>query len=133
MDLGLRNRVALVAASSQGLGLATAEAFAAERCRVAMCARNQQALAANAERIRKQHKVEVFTDAFDVTDASAVQRFVAAVAGKFGTVDICVTNAGGPPASLQATQAQRVLAAVHVGERQRPRIATSTRTPLVGP
>lgn len=98
MDLGLRNRVALVAASSQGLGLATAEAFAAERCRVAMCARNQQALAANAERIRKQHKVEVFTDAFDVTDASAVQRFVAAVAGKFGTVDICVTNAGGPPA-----------------------------------
>ncbi|MGE5082137.1 MAG: SDR family NAD(P)-dependent oxidoreductase, partial [Acidobacteriota bacterium] len=98
MDLGLRNRVALVAASSQGLGLATAEAFAAEGCRVAMCARNQQALAANAERIRKQHKVEVFTDAFDVTDASAVQRFVAAVAGKFGTVDICVTNAGGPPA-----------------------------------
>ena len=98
MDLGLRNRVALVAASSQGLGLATAEAFAAEGCRVAMCARNQQALAANAERIRKQHKVEVFTDAFDVTDAGAVQRFVAAVVQKFGTVDICVTNAGGPPA-----------------------------------
>src|SRR5579864_6955162 len=98
MDLGLRNRVALVAASSQGLGLATAEAFAAEGCRVAMCARNQQALAANAERIRKQHKVEVFTDAFDVTDAGAVQRFVGAIAQKFGTVDICVTNAGGPPA-----------------------------------
>ena len=98
MDLGLRNRVALVAASSQGLGLATAEAFAAEGCRVAMCARNQQALAANAERIRKQHNVEVFTDAFDVTDAGAVQRFVADVAQKFGTVDICVTNAGGPPA-----------------------------------
>src|SRR3989440_6495431 len=98
MDLGLRNRVALVAASSQGLGLATAEAFAVEGCRVAMCARNQQALAANAERIRKQHKVEVFTDAFDVADAGAVQRFVAAVAQKFGTVDICVTNAGGPPA-----------------------------------
>ena len=42
MDLGLKNRVALVAASSQGLGLATAEAFAAEGCRVAMCARNRQ-------------------------------------------------------------------------------------------
>ncbi len=41
MDLGLKNRVALVAASSQGLGLATAEAFAAEGCRVAMCARNR--------------------------------------------------------------------------------------------
>ena len=65
---------------------------------MAMCARNQQALAANAERIRKQHNVEVFTEAFDVTDARAVERFVAAVAQKFGTVDICVTNAGGPPA-----------------------------------
>ncbi len=98
MDLGIRNRVALVAASSQGLGLATAEAFAAEGCRVAMCARNQQTLAAGAEKIRKQHKVDVLTEAFDVTDAGAVKRFVAAVADKFGSVDICVTNAGGPPA-----------------------------------
>ena len=98
MDLGLKNRVALVAASSQGLGLATAEAFAAEGCRVAMCARNAQALAAGAEKIRKQHRVEVLTEAFDVTDAAAVSRFVAAVAQKFGSVDICVTNAGGPPA-----------------------------------
>ncbi|HET9306315.1 MAG TPA: SDR family oxidoreductase [Candidatus Sulfotelmatobacter sp.] len=98
MDLGLKNRVALVAASSQGLGLAAAEAFAAEGCRVAMCARNAQALAAGAEKIRKQHRAEVFTEAFDVTDAAAVGRFVAAVAEKFGSVDICVTNAGGPPA-----------------------------------
>jgi 3-oxoacyl-[acyl-carrier protein] reductase len=98
MDLGLRNRVALVAASSQGLGLATAEAFAAEGCRLAMCARNGNALAAHAERIRKQHDVEVFTDACDVTDAAGVTRFVAAVVDKFGSVDICVTNAGGPPA-----------------------------------
>jgi len=98
MDLGLKNRVALVAASSQGLGLATAEAFAAEGCRVAMCARNAQALAAGAEKIRKQHRAELFTEAFDVTDAAAVSRFVAAVAKKFGSVDICVTNAGGPPA-----------------------------------
>lgn len=98
MDLGLKNRVALVAASSQGLGLAAAEAFAAEGCRVAMCARNAQALAVGAEKIRKQHSAEIFTEAFDVTDAAAVGRFVAAVAEKFGSVDICVTNAGGPPA-----------------------------------
>lgn len=98
MDLGLKNRVALVAASSQGLGLATAEAFAAEGCRVAMCARNQQTLAAGADKIRKQHHADVFAEAFDVTDASAVSRFVAAVAARFGSVDICVTNAGGPPA-----------------------------------
>ena len=98
MDLGLKNRVAVVAASSQGIGRATAEAFAAEGCRVAMCARNSQTLQAAADKIRKEHGVEVLAEAFDVTDAAAVGRFVAAVAEKFGTVDICVTNAGGPPA-----------------------------------
>jgi 3-oxoacyl-[acyl-carrier protein] reductase len=98
MDLGLKDRVALVAASSQGLGLATAEAFAAEGCRVAMCARNQQTLGAAADKIRKQHRAEVFAEALDVADSAAVSRFVAAVASKFGSLDICVTNAGGPPA-----------------------------------
>jgi 3-oxoacyl-[acyl-carrier protein] reductase len=98
MDLGLKNRVALVAASSQGIGLATAEAFAAEGCRVAMCARNAQALQSAAEKIHVKNGVEVFAEACDVTDASAVSRFVAAVVDKFGSVDICVTNAGGPPA-----------------------------------
>jgi 3-oxoacyl-[acyl-carrier protein] reductase len=98
MDLGLKNRVALVAASSRGIGRATAEAFAAEGCRVAMCARDEQTLQAAAEKIRVQHNVEVFAQAFDVTDAASVSRFVTAVADKFGGVDICVTNAGGPPA-----------------------------------
>jgi 3-oxoacyl-[acyl-carrier protein] reductase len=98
MDLGLKDRVALVAASSQGIGLATAEAFAAEGCRVAMCARNAQALEAGAEKIRKKYGADIFSEAFDVTNAAAVSRFVAAVANKFGSVDICVTNAGGPPA-----------------------------------
>jgi 3-oxoacyl-[acyl-carrier protein] reductase len=98
MDLGLKNRVALVAASSQGIGRATAEGFAAEGCRVAMCARNSHTLQAAADNIRKEYGVEVLAEAFDVTDAAAVGRFVAAVAQKFGTVDICVTNAGGPPA-----------------------------------
>jgi 3-oxoacyl-[acyl-carrier protein] reductase len=98
MDFGLKNRVALVAASSQGLGLATSEAFAAEGCRVAMCARNQQTLQAAADKIRKRYGVEVFAEAFDVADSAAVRRFVAAVASEFGSMDICVTNAGGPPA-----------------------------------
>src|SRR3984957_3961814 len=98
MNLGLKDRVALVAASSQGIGLATAEAFAAEGCMVAMCARNQQALRAAADGIRKKYKVEVLDEAFDVTDAPAVGRFISSVAQQFGSVDICVTNAGGPPA-----------------------------------
>src|SRR5579872_6784114 len=98
MDLGIKGRVALVAASSQGIGLATAEAFAAEGCRVAMCARNKEALNSGADRIRKQHGADVLAEAFDVTDPAAVSRFVADLASKFGGIDICVTNAGGPPA-----------------------------------
>jgi 3-oxoacyl-[acyl-carrier protein] reductase len=98
MDLGLRNKVAIVAASSQGIGLATAEAFAAEGCKVAMCARNSDALRGAAERIRNQHGADVLTDALDVTDAEGVRRFVDSVVSRFGSVDICVTNAGGPPA-----------------------------------
>lgn len=98
MDLGLKNRVAIVAASSQGLGLACAQAFAAEGCRVAMCARSQQRLQAAAENIRKRHQTEVLAQAFDVGDAKAVSDFVSKVETKFGSVDICVTNAGGPPA-----------------------------------
>jgi|SRR5271165_635911 len=98
MDLGLKNRVALVAASSQGIGLATAEAFAAEGCRIAMCARTPQTLEAAAAKIRKQHRAEVFAEALNVSDSAAVSSFVSSAAGKFGSVDICVTNAGGPPA-----------------------------------
>jgi 3-oxoacyl-[acyl-carrier protein] reductase len=98
MDTGLKNRVAIVAASSQGIGRATAEALAAEGCRVAMCARNATTLQAAAERIEKQYRTEVFTQALDVTDAEAVHHFVDAVVARFGGVDICVTNAGGPPA-----------------------------------
>lgn len=98
METGLKNRVAIVAASSQGIGRATAEAFAAEGCRVAMCARNRETLQAAADQIAKQYGVEVFARSFDVTDAAAVQRFVQDVAEKFASVDICVTNAGGPPA-----------------------------------
>lgn len=98
METGLQNRVAIVAASSQGIGRATAEAFAAEGCRVAMCARNAQTLQAAADQIRKQYNAEVFAEPVDVTDADAVHRFVETVIASFGSADICVTNAGGPPA-----------------------------------
>jgi 3-oxoacyl-[acyl-carrier protein] reductase len=98
MDTGLKDRVAIVAASSQGIGRATAEAFAAEGCKVAICARNLSALQELAERIRKQFGTEVYAEACDVTDAAAVHHFVEAVVAKFGSADICVTNAGGPPA-----------------------------------
>src|SRR5881398_1201018 len=89
METGLKNRVAIVVASSQGIGRATAEAFAAEGCNLAMCARNERALTTAAEQIRKQYSAEVFDQSLDVTDATAIQRFVEAVASKFCAVDIC--------------------------------------------
>ncbi len=97
METGLRDRVAIVAASSQGLGRAAAEALAAEGARLAMCARNKKNLHSAAEAIRKRYKVEVVERAFDVTHAGLVHAFVDGVADKFGRIDICVTNAGGPP------------------------------------
>jgi 3-oxoacyl-[acyl-carrier protein] reductase len=63
-----------------------------------MCARNVLTLHAAAEKVHNKYAGEVFADAFDVTDAAAVARFVDAVVSKYGSVDICVTNAGGPPA-----------------------------------
>lgn len=65
---------------------------------MAMCARNEHKLQAAAAEIRKKAGVEVFAQAFDVTHAGAVHAFVEAVVQKFSGVDICVTNAGGPPA-----------------------------------
>jgi 3-oxoacyl-[acyl-carrier protein] reductase len=98
METGLKDRVAIVAASSQGIGRATAEAFAAEGCRVAICARDKESLNAAADKIRAQHNTEVLAEPFDVTDPAAVRDFVNAVVQRFGSADICVTNAGGPPA-----------------------------------
>jgi len=60
METGVKERVAIVAASSQGIGLATAEGFAAEGCRVAMCARNAEKLEAAAAQIRKRFGAEAF-------------------------------------------------------------------------
>ena len=74
------------------------QGFAAEGCHIAMCARSQPALRQAAERIQQQYNVRVLAEAFDVTDAGAVRDFVNSVVSRFGSADICVTNAGGPPA-----------------------------------
>lgn len=97
MDLGLKDRVAIVAASSQGLGKAVAMGLAREGAKLSLCARTEATLQATAEEIRAGTGVEVFTRALDVTSHDQVRAFVADTAGRFGRVDICVANAGGPP------------------------------------
>jgi 3-oxoacyl-[acyl-carrier protein] reductase len=97
MDLGLRGKSAIVAAASKGLGFAVARELAQEGAEVAICARNAADLESAASRIREQTGRSVFSVPADVTDRAAVQRIVGQVAQRFGRVDICVTNAGGPP------------------------------------
>lgn len=115
MQTGLKDRVAVVTGSSSGMGRATAAAFAAEGARVAMCARTEKTLSAAADEIKSRHQVDIFAQAVDVTDAGAVKRFVAAVVERFGGVDICVANAGGPPAknflSISMEEWQKAIAA----------------------
>jgi 3-oxoacyl-[acyl-carrier protein] reductase len=100
MDLGLKGRVAIVAAASKGLGLAVATELAKEGADVAICARSAARLAQATDAIRAASGRAVYSETFDVTDAARVAQFVAAVETKFGRVDICVTNAGGPPAKV---------------------------------
>src|SRR5215467_2252944 len=94
MDLGLKDRVAVVAASSKGLGKAVALGLAAEGAKLALCARGQEEL----ERTASEMRTEVFAQAMDVTVEIEVRKFIEAALTKFGRIDICVTNAGGPPA-----------------------------------
>ena len=98
MDLGLKNRGVIVAGSSEGIGRAAAESFAREGAQVAMCARSEDRLRQAAAAIQSATGAEVYAVPLDVTDAPAVQRFTENVAKRFGRIDVCVANAGGPPA-----------------------------------
>ena len=96
MDLGLRGRTAVVGGATSGLGRASAEALAAEGCRLLIWSRDEGRLAATADELRAAHEVEVAHVAADATSADAAAT-VAAAADAFGSIDIVVTNAGGPP------------------------------------
>jgi 3-oxoacyl-[acyl-carrier protein] reductase len=97
MDLGLRDRVAVVAASSTGLGKAVAVGLAREGAKLALCARTRETLDETAEEIRRETGVDVWARATDVTSSEEVHAFVAGANEHFGRVDICIANAGGPP------------------------------------
>lgn len=98
METGLKNKVALLVASSEGIARAAADKFAAEGCRLAMCARNEANLQRAAEELRSRYTVDVVTERVDVSDFAAVQAFVRHTAERFGQIDVCLANSGGPPA-----------------------------------
>jgi 3-oxoacyl-[acyl-carrier protein] reductase len=96
VDLGLSGKVALVTASSKGLGKASALALAREGARVTICARTEADLEAAAEEIHGETRAEVLAVQADLTTAEGIESVVAATAERFGGVDVLVNNSGGP-------------------------------------
>jgi 3-oxoacyl-[acyl-carrier protein] reductase len=93
VDLGLKGKVAIVTGGTEGIGKATALTLAREGAKVAICARRQPLLDAVAAEITKAGG-EVLAMSADMSKAADVERFVNAVAEKFGGIDILLNNAG---------------------------------------
>jgi 3-oxoacyl-[acyl-carrier protein] reductase len=103
MDFGLSERVALVAAASQGIGFAAAHELAREGARVFLCSRDEARATEAAERITAETGTRCVGVRADVTNEADVALFVAQAEEQAGRVDILVTNAGGPPVATFAT------------------------------
>lgn len=98
MELGIRDRTALVGGASTGIGRAVAEALAAEGARVALCARTASRVEEAAGEIGDRHRVETCAVACDLSTEEGPREFVARAREALGPIGILVTNAGGPPA-----------------------------------
>jgi len=98
MDLGLKGKIALVAAASQGLGRAVAEELAAEGASLIICARREREIADVAQSLENQFGVSALAIPADLTVAEDIKRLVDTGTQNFGHIDILVTNTGGPPA-----------------------------------
>src|SRR5436190_8371757 len=97
MDLGLSGKVALVAAASQGLGRAVAEELAVEGASLVLCARGEKTLNATCDAIRGRTGTDVLGVAGDLSVLADIERIVSEGVGRFGQIDILITNTGGPP------------------------------------
>ena len=102
MDLGIKNRVAIVAAASRGIGFACARELAREGVRVFLCSRDAKHASDAAKKIHEETGADMAGIACDVTNDADVQAFIKLAIDRAGQIDICVTNAGGPPAKTFA-------------------------------
>lgn len=90
----LTDRVAIVTGASRGIGRATAEAFAREGARLAICARNLEPLEKTAQELRSRYDIEVLAGRADILDDDSVKSFVAKAEAALGPLDILINNAG---------------------------------------
>jgi 3-oxoacyl-[acyl-carrier protein] reductase len=139
MDLGLAGRVAFVAASSKGMGRATAEQFAAEGADVGMCARSEPELRAAAESVRS-HGVRVVATPADLVDGDQTRIAVERTVAELGRLDALVINAGGPPRATfaeleddrwEAAHRLTFMSAVHLIQAALPALRESDSAAIV--
>jgi len=97
MDLGIKDRVAIVAASSKGLGKATALGLAKEGVKLTICARDRDTLFKAADNIISETSTDVFPIVCDVSKTDDIKKVVKETINKYDKVDILINNAGGPP------------------------------------
>ena len=97
MDLGIQDKVALVAASSRGLGKAVAQKLSREGAKLAICARNEIKISKAGDNIAAETGGIVQAYTADVTQKDQVKQMVADIISSLGSIDILVCNAGGPP------------------------------------
>jgi 3-oxoacyl-[acyl-carrier protein] reductase len=97
MDLGLKDKVALVPASSSGLGRAVALAFAREGAKLAICSRRQDAIDEVAKEAKDAYGAEVLAMEADLANQEDIEKVLKSTLDTYGGIDVLVLNAGGPP------------------------------------
>ena len=124
MDLGIRERVAIVTGASMGLGKAVARELAREKARVVVSARNEQRLRAAAEEIRRETGAQVVAIPADMTRPEDIRALVDQTVDRWGTVEIAIANAGGPPGTrFETTAAEDFARAVELNLMSTIRLA----------
>jgi 3-oxoacyl-[acyl-carrier protein] reductase len=103
MELGLKNKVAFVAASSQGLGKSVALELAQEGANVIICGRNKQNLERTKQEIQNQSDGEVLALAGDLSIPGERENIIASALQSYNAIDILITNTGGPPPGRMET------------------------------
>jgi 3-oxoacyl-[acyl-carrier protein] reductase len=96
VETGLRDKTVLITAASMGIGKATAELFAEEGCRVAICSRSKENLLSASSELKEKYNTEAFWSVCDLNKQKDIENTFTAVNSHFGNIDILVNNCGGP-------------------------------------
>jgi 3-oxoacyl-[acyl-carrier protein] reductase len=149
MDLGIRNKTALVLGAGGGLGGAIAAALAAEGVKLALADVSAEALAATHKTVEAAG-TQAISLVWDLADLASIDAHIARIEAELGPVDILVNNTGGPPPTTASGQSAElwekhfqsmVLSVIQITDRVLPgmrtrkwgRIVTSTSSGVVAP